>query len=551
MDALKNSLTFHLATVLLLATAAASQTAQTLIMSGDPSPDGNGTVGGIGYPTINDKGEVAVVLSFNATQSPPLDYSGIFLFSTQSATTLVRGGDPSPDGNGVFEYFGYEGNFPEQVVVNDNGSVAFAAYLTQTNGGQDIDSSGIFGANATDGVFKYVRNTDPAPDGNGFFGPPDSDPFSRSLSLPGLDNNDRASFHAVLNNTSGGEFADDRGIFRADDMTVTKLLRDGQPEPFGPDTVLHVREQFGSNSVGQVEMEARIGTPKGPGAPPGGEEPPLDIERIYVANEVLLQQVFSSGGPPPDGIGTIASMQRTRIADNGHITFESQVSGRRLFFWDGMLLQEIVRQGDMGPGETDPFTFSSYPGLDSNIQDEVVFSAILERNAVPPDNRTSAIYRWRNGNLTVALHEGDPAPDGNGTFGDLAHHVFVNNGGQIVFAAEIIGAVPPPPIGNDVGIFVIESSGTIHQVARNGTPLAGSTALIPVFIGSFDFNGDSVFDDAELRLAGVNAINDSGEVPFWAGLGDGSQGGLFLWGSPEIISLDMDDGSFGDWEVSP
>ncbi|MEJ2084557.1 MAG: hypothetical protein P8Y44_02625, partial [Acidobacteriota bacterium] len=111
------------------AAGAGSLAAQTLILFGDPSPDGNGTVGGFGYPTINNKGEVAVVLSFNNTQSPPLDFSGIFLFSAQSATTLVRGGDPSPDGNGLFEYFGYEPNFPEQVVVNDNGSVAFAAYL--------------------------------------------------------------------------------------------------------------------------------------------------------------------------------------------------------------------------------------------------------------------------------------------------------------------------------------------------------------------------------------------------------------------------------------
>ena len=95
--------------------------------------------------------------------------------------------------------------------------------------------------------------------------------------------------------------------------------------------------------------------------------------------------------------------------------------------------------------------FSSFPGLDSNIQVEVVFSAILERNAVPPDNRTTAIYRWSDEALTVAVHQGDPVPDGNGTFGDLAHAVFLNNGGQIAFAAEILGATPPPPFGDDIG----------------------------------------------------------------------------------------------------
>ncbi|MEJ2084555.1 MAG: hypothetical protein P8Y44_02615 [Acidobacteriota bacterium] len=48
----------------------------------------------------------------------------------------------------------------------------------------------------------------------------------------------------------------------------------------------------------------------------------------------------------------------------------------------------------------------------------------------------------------------------------------------------------------------------------------------------------------------MNAINDSGEIPFWAGLGDGSQGGLFVWGSPEIVAIGMEDGTLGGWSDS-
>ncbi|MEJ2084556.1 MAG: hypothetical protein P8Y44_02620, partial [Acidobacteriota bacterium] len=316
--------------------------------------------------------------------------------------------------------------------------------------------------------------------------------LARALSLPGLDNADRVSFHGLLNDTSGGEFFDDRGIFRADDMGLIKLLRAGQPEPFGPDTVLEVKQAFGSNLAGQVAIEASVGSPKPRSEAADGAPLPDNSQRIYVAGDTLLEELFSSGGAPPDGDGTIGGMERTRIVDSGHLTFQSFVSGtadpldsgRRLFFYDGVLLREIARQGDPGPGEIAPFEISSFPGLDANIHDEVVFSVILERNAVPPDNRTTAIYRWNGGPLTVAVHQGDPAPGGNGTFGDLAHAVFLNNGGQIAFAAEIEGAMPPPPIGNDVGIFVIDSSGTIHQVARNGQPLAGSTALAPVFLGN-------------------------------------------------------------------
>jgi hypothetical protein len=38
------------------------------------------------------------------TQDPPNDQRGVYLLDGQSVIRLVRGGDPAPDGNGVFYY---------------------------------------------------------------------------------------------------------------------------------------------------------------------------------------------------------------------------------------------------------------------------------------------------------------------------------------------------------------------------------------------------------------------------------------------------------------
>jgi hypothetical protein len=522
--------------------------ATALLMVDDPAPDGNGTIIGIGFPTINNSGEIAVVLEFGGTPSPPNDARGIYLVSTESATKLVRGGEPVPDGNGVFRHFAYDLNYFEQVAINDNGDVAFTALLDGTSGG-NTDGYGNFGANAVSGVTEYVRLSDPAPDGNGTFGPPDSDPFLRALSPPGLDNQGRASFYGQLKGTAGGESVDDEGIFRADGLSITKLLRIGQPEPFGTSTVEWIEPEYGSNSSGQVAIGANIFFDF---MPPGGGVHPDDLERIYIANEFLLEEAFRSGVTPPDGDGIIggSTQWRTRIADNGNITFWAAVfntvnpmdEGFRFFHSDGVTLSEVVRRG-IGPGETEPFEFTGFPGLDSNSNGEVILSATLERNAVPPDNLTTAIYRWNGSGLTVAVHQGDPAPDGNGTFGRLDVPVFLNEGGQIAFMAAIEGSVLPPGSLADIGIFVVDSSGTIHQAARSGLPLAGSTTLSPQYLGSVALSG---FGDSTLQLAGMNAINNAGQLPFVAWLADGRIG-LFLWGSPEIFSGGFESGDTSAW----
>ena len=196
----------------------------------------------------------------------------------------------------------------------------------------------------------------------------------------------------------------------------------------------------------------------------------------------------------------------------------------RLILTDGVLLIPIAHLGQLGP-RGDFFRFQQFFGVDSNLSNEVAFSASLYRNLVI--SRTSGIFRTDVGGIVQLLGEGDPVPGGNGTFGDLAGPIFMNNAGEIAFSAAVEGTAN----SSDNGIFVIDSNSVVQEVARLGQPLAGSTILFLMFI---DFLGDEgVFSgNTDLAQAGMNGLNDAGQVAFMASLADGNSG-VFLWSVPE------------------
>jgi hypothetical protein len=194
----------------------------------------------------------------------------------------------------------------------------------------------------------------------------------------------------------------------------------------------------------------------------------------------------------------------------------------------------------LGPGETD-FTYEYFTHFDVNNRDDVVFSASLWRNAAPPGNRTSGIYLGTASGVTTLLHQGDPAPDGNGTFGDLAVPLQVTNGGGVVFAASLENTADPG--WDEQGIFYIDSKMEVHTIVRAGQPLAGSTVISPWILVS-DFLGG--FAGLNLGIAGVNCINEAGQVAFVAALMDGRQG-IFLWGSEDLFADGFESGDAAAW----
>ena len=516
---------------------ATAQTA-TLVRTGDVIPGGNGVFSGFGpVQTLNANGEVAFIADLTGTQNPSTDGRGIYLANTQSVTQLVRTGESSPDGNGIFNHFAYDENTIERVVLNDNGSVAFTARLTGTDGGS-TDNVGLFGANAGS-LTRFVRPTNAAPDGNGVFAkfPPGGaqlpDGIDFGLSMLGLDNSGSTSFHGFLTGTSGGEGVDDNGVFRSNGSIVTQLARAGGAVPGGDTTFGDVLPPIASNLNGQVAILGHMSF-----EPTEGPIHPEGLERIYVSTGGVLEEVVRSDVPMPDGIGTVASFfPDLWIADNGNVVFMGNVidTGNfltdvpNLFMTDGETLTRIASQGQLAPGEQQvpgepPFRFANFIGIDSNNQNKVALSVSIERNLAPPDNRSSGIYLADGNGITLVVHQGDAVPGGNGTFGDVAVPLFLNNSGGIAFSAALEGT--DDPANDNRGIFFIDSNQTVHEVARAGRRLAGSTILNAFFLG--DFINSFLLDDSDLNLAGMDSINDSGQVAFTAVLADG-RSGIFLW----------------------
>ncbi len=525
----------------------------TLVLTGSASPDGNGVISSI-EPVLplNNNGQVAFVASLTGTNSPSTDARGIFIADTNTVTKLVRTGETAPDGNGIFNHFAYEIGIIERLVLNDNGTVAFMAKLTGT-AGDSTDNVGLFGASAGAAIKKFVRVSDTAPDGNGIFAktPPDGFQFPEvpaiGISLPGIDNSGRAAFHGILTGTSGGLGVDDTGVFWSDGNNITRVSRAGEAVTGEDETFETILLEFASNLGGQVAIHTYLVS----NFMDGHRD---DLERIYRRNGDVMEEVVRSGITITEGSGRLARILfgSIGIADNGKVTFLGSVDhsdnflldGIRLFQTDGTTFTQIVREGQLPPGEPDepgkkPFQFGHIVDSDSSSHAEVAFSAVLERNELPPDNRSSGIYLGDGNSLSLVVHEGDALPVGNGTFGSVAVPLFMNNSGEFAFSAALKGTNDP---GDNRGIFFVDSDRTIHTVARKGMPLAGSTILFASFLGDF-INGITM-DISELSLAGMDAVNDSGQVVFTALLADG-RSGIFLWqasdGPPDDDTIFADD----------
>lgn len=196
---------------------------------------------------------------------------------------------------------------------------------------------------------------------------------------------------------------------------------------------------------------------------------------------------------------------------------------------------EILRLGDPAPDGNGSFAavpegglepaFRA-PGIDANAQDQVAFAVRLRKFVFPFLDETIGIYRWNGSTLERLVREGDPAPDGNGTFAFIRSPVFLGERGEVLFGAELEGTTGFP---TDIqGLFVVLPDGAIEQVARTGMALAGSTAQ---FVSSLGFFSAPV-SPAELASAGMKSIGDTGQVAFTAWLTDDRRG-LFLTTVPE------------------
>ena len=200
--------------------------------AGDTAPDGNGTFSFFAEPsTLNESGQVVFHGVFTGTTGGFSDDRGIYIGDgTSSLLKIVRAGDPAPNGNGRFDYFGANG-----LALNDAGRVAFQGVLTHASGGANGGFGGIFHGDGTSSPIRIVRAGQIAPDGNGIFSGGD---------ILSLNNAGQVSFIGSITETSGG-INDGRGIFLGNgESSIASIVREGDSAPDGNGSFLDFRNRL-------------------------------------------------------------------------------------------------------------------------------------------------------------------------------------------------------------------------------------------------------------------------------------------------------------------
>ena len=342
---------------------------------GDLAPDGDGSIGNMNLPAINDVGQVA----FSSGMSGTVNNGGVFHGSGGALTQIARKNQAAPDANGVYDLLfqplfndagqaafeanligtsADQGNFvgsggvvtqivrkgeaaPDldgthsilgDIAFNEVGQVAFDSFLTGTS-----NQKGIFRGSGG-AVTQIVRQNDPAPDGNGQFGSGLSDYVFNDLGQVGFTN--------TLTGTVGGN-NDSRGVFRGSGGAVTQVVRQGQAAPDGNGTF----KSFVFPSMGNTGEIAFTGTLDGTS---GGSS---DDKGMFKSDGITTTQIIREGQSVPNGVGVYTSTPfDAAINDVGQVVFTSQISygfSDGIFVYDDSAgVMEVVRRGQPLLGST-------------------------------------------------------------------------------------------------------------------------------------------------------------------------------------------------------
>jgi len=416
-------------------------------MSGDPTPDGNGTFREFRPPVVNGSGQVAFAANLTGTSN-----SGVFVTKGSSLLQVARSGQASPDGLGTLS-IGFSSNPPETVALNDLGQVAFDAAIRREPGS---DSSAILLGDGTN-LEVVARSGQPAPGGNGQFS---------GLALTDLNQAGDFAFWANLTGTTGGAI---RQIGRSDGATSVEIFRAGQSMPDGNGRLSVSFYEVDLNGSGDVAAYWEVAASAGGFA---------DNHAILRGNGSSTVQIARTGQVAPGGSDVFQTLstgvdflnQSGQVAFYGRLSnTPGRVSSNGLFRGDGNSLVQLARTGQAVP-DGNGVLADLHGSLDFNDAGQVAFGASLDgTTGGTADNQ--AIFRSDGASLVEVVRKGDPVPGGNGLFYFFSEPS-MNEAGQVAFVAST-STIPGGPYTGGA-YFYDDSLGTI-EVVRWGDALAGST----------------------------------------------------------------------------
>jgi hypothetical protein len=466
----------------------------TVVLEGDPAPDGNGTFAQFSTcpPLVNNAGQVTFYAQLNGTTGGISDSQGVFRGDGVVLDRIQRRGDLAPDGSGEIG----APSCPD--AINDFGEVLFGTVL--------LDLGGTPVLYRADGntLSEIVRYGEPAPSGGGNL---------VQLLAETLNNQGQALFSARLHNAA----PENRGLYLGDGGPLTELVTFGDPAPDGNGTFEYIGTNADLNDAGQVLFMSTLdGTS-------GGSTDDRGLYRCE--SDGTLTEIARKGDPTPSGDGTLLQPGHLHLSHNGNAAFESTLQGtsggttddEALYLWNGTDLDEVIRAGDSSP--VVPGHFESFDGLALNDAGEVVFLSYIVDSAILGD---TGIFRYGAGTgLEEVARRSSSAPFSHSEYRSFLPPE-VNQAGEVSVGADLV-------IQGESGLkkgIALAATDEDLPVVRQGEQLEGAEVVaLDIFT---DVN-------AQVKLA-RRSLNDLGQVAFKATLADGRYG-IFLYTLEDLIPV--------------
>jgi hypothetical protein len=479
-----------------------------IVQTPDPVPEGSGVFRGFNVPSINGHAEVAFRAETGFIIFPRWSlYKG----SAEGLTTVVRSGDPAPNGDGVFS------TMSDRPAFNDAGEVVFMGFLDEVASGAVFESAIYYEGGG--GLEQVARSGRPSSDGLG--------DFSGFSGYTAINSTGQVAFRAQAMGGNNRVYVGTVGQL-ALIARVTEVLPDssGYFHDVGIPRI---------NSTGDVVFLGYHGPNR-----IRSIDNSLERNNTYFTRDGLLQQFMDPGQASPDGNGVFDESHLGVMNDVGHVFSEVILletdngvnDDRVLYINDGNGLISIAREGQATP-EGDG-VFGDFFNLFLDNRGRATF-----RSEITGPVGGVGFYRVEDGVTTTLVRSGQPAPDGDGAFGVLSNKPAFNRAGHVLFFASLNGTAAGA--ADAWGLFITDGI-EIVEIVRKGDTMLGST------ISGFQYREGATIG------GGATGLNDRGQAAYLTYLENDQQAlSVYtpdlrwrgtsadgLWDSPENWTLSID-----------
>ena len=447
---------------------------ELVVKTGDAAPDGDGTYSTFLLNGFDDSGRIGFWSSLSGATSGS---TGIFRADTQSATQIVRPGDTTASGTISFHNSGL-------ISFHESGNVGFAGVVN----GVDTILRGSGGP-----LTEVYREGELSPDGNGTID-----------RITGNTVNSLGQIGSVIRFTGTSS---DRGVMLSDGTNKTVVARKGEVAPGGIQTFSSFSDAQ-TIDTGGVAFKGNL----------------VGATGFFRGDGSSLTQIIRSGQVTPDG--TISSFTGSHINRLGGVAVTAYLTGtsngaandRGIYFANPGSVARIAQEGQAAPDGNG--TLKGWTSVKSNEVGQVIFNATLAGTAGGGFD-DAAIYRGNGGALTTIVRRGDAVPVGLGDFYSFGSVSDINNSGQVLFSAGLLGG---GATSNDNSGIWTSDGVDIFEVVRKGNVIDGHSV-------SFAF-------------IDKDGLNEHGQVAYRLNLSNGDQQ-IRRW-TPD---LQWRNNTSGDWDT--